>query len=133
MTFKLGRSIKNYMDRGEIKNKFIFKRDDASVPGTPVYRVPLDTAGEAMKDGSIRINNKIEPGSEKEREVLIHEMKHIVDMKTGKLAYDDDWVKWNGRYYDRKDGMINFDGKWLPEGDRSFPWEIEAYKYNTNK
>ena len=28
-----------------------------------------------------------------------------------------------GETHERKDGMINYNGEWLPEGDGSFPWE----------
>jgi len=131
MGFKLGSQTSSRIRRGELKTKFNFlNKEDASVPGTPVIRVPLDAGGEANNDGSIYINENIEPGSDEEREVLMHEMKHVVDMKIGKLDYGDDWIKWNGRHYERKDGMINFNGEWLPEGDDSFPWERDAYRYN---
>ena len=131
MGFKLGSQTSSRIRRGELKTKFNFlNKEDASVPGTPVIRVPLEAAGEANNDGSIYINKDIEPGSDEEREVLMHEMKHVVDMKIGKLDYGDDWIKWNGRHYERKDGMINFNGEWLEEGDDSFPWERDAYRYN---
>ena len=131
MGFKLGSQTSSRIRRGELKTKFNFlNKEDASVPGTPVVRVPLEAAGEANNDGSIYINKDIEPGSDEEREVLMHEMKHVVDMKIGKLDYGDDWIKWNGRHYERKDGMINFNGEWLEEGDESFPWERDAYRYN---
>ena len=47
----------------------------------------------------------------------------MTDMKIGKLAYNDNYIKWNGEVYERKDGMINYNGEMLPEGDKSFPWE----------
>ena len=28
-----------------------------------------------------------------------------------------------GETYERKNGEIEFEGKWLPEGSREFPWE----------
>ena len=28
-----------------------------------------------------------------------------------------------GEKYERKDGKINFNGEWLPEGSKDFPWE----------
>ena len=46
MGFKLGTESGNYAVSGEIKTKFRFHREsgdpDASVPGTPVIRKPLD-------------------------------------------------------------------------------------------
>jgi hypothetical protein len=53
----------------------------------------------------------------------MHEMKHMVDMKTGKLSYTDDSVTYDGQVYDRLEGMIKYEGKWYPEGDAAFPWE----------
>ena len=32
-------------------------------------------------------------------------------------------VKWNGEIYDRKDGHIFYNDKWLPEGSKDFQWE----------
>ena len=95
-----------------------------------VIRKDLDdgVAGEANDDGSIFVSNKIEEGSKKEKEIVAHEGQHIKDMKSGKLAYNDDSIEWNGKKYERKAGMINYKGKWLHEGDKSFPWEKRAYK-----
>ena len=53
----------------------------------------------------------------------MHEMKHQVDMKTGKLSYTDNSLTWMGESYERKDGFINYQGEWLPEGSKDFPWE----------
>ena len=122
MAFKLGGENRksNY---GTTKNRF--DRDDACVPGVPVIRKKLAKGimGEANMDGSIFISDKVEPGSAEERKILMHEMGHMVDMKTGKLSYTDDSITWMGEDFDREKGMIKFEGKWLPEGDTSFPWE----------
>ena len=122
MAFKLGsENRKNTYGSG--KNRF--SKDDASVPGTPVIRKPLPKGimGEANNDGSIFISDKVIPGSAEERKILMHEMKHMVDMKVGKLAYTDDDITWMGESYERKNGKINYEGKWLPEGDTTFPGE----------
>ena len=50
-------------------------------------------------------------------------MKHLTDMKIGKLKYTDNDITWNGKSYLRKDGMINYNGEWVPEGGKEFPWE----------
>ena len=125
MAFKLGTSRSPLASKGEVKTSLSFKKDSASVPGTPVLRVDLkgDISGEANKDGSIFISNKIEEGSPDERQVLMHEMKHMTAMKLGKLAYDDDHIRWDGESFPRENGKIFFEGKWTPEGDKSFPWE----------
>ena len=122
MTFKLGSESRKF--NGE-PNKNRFNKDDASVPGTPILRKDLGKgiSAEANIDGSIYISNKIEPGSAKERQILMHEMRHLVDMKIGKLAYTDDDITWMGEKYERKNGKINYNGKWVKEGSKEFPWE----------
>ena len=128
MGFKLGKERSNYAINGEVTKKLRFGKErgsDASVPGVPVIRKKLDKGimGEANNDGTIFISDKVIPGSNNEKHVLAHEMVHLTDMKIGKLAYNDDYVKWNGKMYERKNGMINYEGQMLPEGDKSFPWE----------
>jgi len=136
MGFKLGKERGLQVDNGEIKNKMSFNKDDVSIPGVPVIRKNLGKGimGEANMDGSIYLSNNIEPGSKEEREVLIHEMRHVTDMKIGKLKYEDDYIKYNGETYQRKDingeDMINYDGKWIQAGSTEFPWELEANNGN---
>ena len=122
MTFKLG-SENRKMDYDTAKNRF--NKDDASIPGTPVIRKKLDGSvkAEANIDGSIFLDKSVTPGSEEERAILMHEMGHLVDMKVGKLSYDDNSITWMGEKYDRKDGKINFNGEWRQEGDHTLPWE----------
>jgi len=136
MGFKLGRERGIQVDNGEIKNKMRFNKDDISIPGVPVIRKDLGEGimGEANMDGSIYLSNNIEPGSKEEREVVMHEMRHATDMKIGKLKYEDDYIKYNGETYQRKDingeDMINYDGKWIQAGSTEFPWELEANNGN---
>jgi hypothetical protein len=138
--FKLGTERGNYAVSGEIRTKMRFHQEaggDASVPGTPVIRVPLEEGvlGEANMDGSIYISDMIEPDSFEERQVINHEMRHATDMKIGKLEYGDDYIKWNSETFPRetRDGkdMIQIDGKWKETGDGGFPWENEANNGNT--
>ena len=138
MGFKLGRERGNYAVGGEIKTKMRFGKqagDDGSVPGTPVIRVPLEEGvmGEANMDGTIYVNNNIMPGSEEDKQVINHEMRHVTDMRIGKLEYGDDYVKYNGETFERQtiDGrdMILFEGEWKEAGEHGkngFPWENEA-------
>ena len=139
MGFKLGTGKGNYASGGIIKNKLRFGQEaggDASVPGTPVIRKPLAEGilGEANMDGSIYISDKIVPGSEEERQVINHEMRHSTDMRTGKLAYSDDSVTYNGQVYPRKTingkDMIIVDGVAKEAGSEGFPWEKEANNGN---
>ena len=141
MGFKLGAGRGNYAVRGEIKTKMRFGQEaggDASVPGVPVVRKPLDEGilGEANMDGSIYISDKIIPGSEEERQVVNHEMRHATDMKLGKLAYTDNSVTYNGQVYPRQTingkDMIIVDGVAKEAGSEGFPWEKEANNGNEN-
>tara|TARA_R110001592_G_scaffold323283_3_gene602428 strand:- start:369 stop:779 length:411 start_codon:yes stop_codon:yes gene_type:complete len=134
MGFKLGTERGNYAVGGEIKTKMRFNQEaggDASVPGNPVIRKDLEPGimGEANMDGSIYISDKIQPGSKEETQVLLHEMRHATDMKTGKLAYSDDSIKYNGITYPREiingKDMIKVDGEWTEAGG-DFPWERDA-------
>ena len=140
MGFKLGKNRGNYAVNGVIKTKLRFGQkagdSDISVPGTPIIRKDLEEGimGEANMDGSIYISDKIIPGSNEEKQVINHEMRHSTDMKTGKLAYGDDFVKYNGNIYPRVtiDGkdMIIVDGVAKEAGDHGFPWEDDANNGN---
>ena len=125
MAFKLGRKSGPLMDKGQLKSRLSYKQEDASVPGTPVLRKKLGGGilGESNNDGSIFIHEKVKPGSEQEKHVLMHEMVHMTDMKVGKLAYDDNYIKWNGVEYPRAKGKILYNNEWVPEGSKDFPWE----------
>jgi len=131
MAFKLGRARQPVADGGVVNKKLSFKSDDASIPGTPVIRKKLEEGilGEANMDGSIFISNTIQPGSQEEEQVLLHEMRHATDMKLGRLAYNDDSVYYDGVTYPRETingkDMIKIDGKWKEAGD-DFPWEKTA-------
>ena len=50
-------------------------------------------------------------------------MVHIADMKTGRLDYGDDYIRYEGVTYPRKDGHILYEGMWHEEGSKKFPWE----------
>ena len=139
--FKLGTNKGLEATNGQIKTKIRFGRKqrgdaDISVPGTPVIRMPLEKGvmGEANMDGSIYISDKIEPGSAQERHTVSHEMRHATDMKIGKLAYGDDYIKYNGETFPRETikgkDMILVEGKWKEAGDTGFPWEDDANNGN---
>ena len=139
MGFKLGKNRGFEATAGEIKTKMRFGKqvgEKGSVPGTPVIRKNLEEGFmvEANMYGSIFISNDIEPGSEVERQVINHEMRHATDMRIGKLAYGDNFVKWNGNTYPRMDingkDMIIIDGVAKEAGDGNFPWEKEANNGN---
>ena len=114
MAFKLGSE----------KRKFRTPQD------TPIYTKKLGKGilGEANNDGSIYVDESLKPGSKKYNEVIKHEKQHIDDMESGKLAYGNDYVRYNGKTYPRKSGKIKYDGKWKVEGHKDFPWEKRANK-----
>ena len=121
---------------GVIKTKLRFGQEagdaDISIPGTPVIRKPLAEGilGEANMDGSIYVNETINPNSEEYKQVVNHEMRHSTDMKIGKLAYTDNDVTYNGEVFPRMDvngvDSILVDGKWKEAGSHDFPWENDA-------
>tara|TARA_R110000744_G_scaffold33233_3_gene77584 strand:- start:383 stop:7828 length:7446 start_codon:yes stop_codon:yes gene_type:complete len=105
-----------------------FKKPEFEKPEfekTAFKRLENGVAGKANNDGTIEIDPNLSP-VEREK-TIAHEEKHMKDMESGKLAYDDDYVTWNGKKYERKDGNIIYKGKALIEGDPSLPWEKVAY------
>ena len=136
MGFKLGKGTTPIASGGKLSKKMRFGKEagdaDVSVPGTPVIRKPLEPGvlGEANMDGSIYISDQIPPGSFIEREVINHEMRHATDMRTGKLEYGDNYIKYNGETYERKTingkDMLYVNGQWKEAGDEGFPWEVDA-------
>ena len=133
MGFKLGTERGNHAVSGEIRTKFRFHKEsgdpDLSVPGTPVIRKRLQPGilGEANMDGSIYVNELLDPNSFEYRQVVNHEMRHATDMKLGKLAYDDDSITYNGEVFPRETingkDMIKVDGKWKEAG----VFNVEAF------
>ena len=121
MPFKLKYKNQAFPFKGE-GHDFVHK-------GYKVMRKDLDDGilGEANNDDTIYIDKSIPAGSAKEKEVVNHEMVHQEDMKKGDFAYTDNDVTWKGKKYARKDGKIKYKGKWLEEGDHSFPWESKAH------
>ena len=116
--------LPNQKLKSKARGRFSHAREEAC-PGTPLYRKNLGGGiqAEANKDGTIFIDKSIEPGSSEERRIIAHEMKHLTEMKLGKLDYDDNHIKWNGRTYPRKEGKILYNGEWVEEGSKDFPWE----------
>ena len=117
MTFKLEKSI--LKGTGAHKDMvFQMKRKD----------LESGIAGEANNNGTIFVNKNIPKGSSLEAEVVAHEGDHMARMEKGELDYSDDNVTWRGKKYKRKDGKIKYQGKWIEEGWKDFPWEKLAYK-----
>tara|TARA_R100000995_G_scaffold10860_2_gene4481 strand:- start:2408 stop:2773 length:366 start_codon:yes stop_codon:yes gene_type:complete len=116
--------LPNQKHRKVTKGRFFNVKEEAA-PGTPLFRKKLgqNIQGEANDDGSIFLDVSVEKGSREEEEILTHEMKHLTDMKIGKLKYTDNDITWDGKKYERAQGHILYNGEWLPEGSKDFPWE----------
>ena len=97
---------------------------------TKIVRKDLDPGilGEANMDGSIYIDKDVPKGSALEKRVIRHEGVHAKEMKQGKIAYGDDYVRDGNKTYHRKDGKIKYNRKWHEEGSNVFPWEKRAKK-----
>ena len=106
-----------------------FKEESSKQEFTVIKkRLGEGIAGEANNDGTIFVDKNIPNGSIQEKEVIAHEGQHMKDMKEGILDYEDNSIEWMGKKYERKDGMIKYNGAWLEEGYKDFPWEKRAYK-----
>ena len=114
MTFKLGNEKRQYRNSKD----------------TPIIKKNLEKGvmAEANMDGSIFVDHKVDLNSKEGKKTVAHEMQHIKDMKSGKAAYTDDYVRWNKTTHPRKDGKIQYKGKWYQEGDNALPWEKKAVK-----
>tara|TARA_R110001592_G_scaffold189907_1_gene435516 strand:- start:644 stop:967 length:324 start_codon:yes stop_codon:yes gene_type:complete len=91
---------------------------------TPIYSVDMEDGvlGKANKNGSIIVGKNL---SQLEQEdVIRHEKVHLDQMKRGDLDYDNDNVYWKGKKIPRST---------MDEGNKSLPWEKEAYKANRLK
>jgi hypothetical protein len=124
MAFKLNRykPLPGIATNGKLNKKLNIKRKN----------LEDGTLGEAKMDGSIEVDKSVPQGSKLEKKVVAHEAVHAKEIKSGRIAYGDDWVRSDGKTYPRKDGKIKYNGKWKPEGDSSFPWEKRAKKAENN-
>ncbi len=120
MAFKLGnKPLPGIARGGDINKKHGFKVERAKL-GDGIL-------GEAHP-GRVVVDESVKQGSAEEKKVISHEGQHVKDMDSGKAAFGDDWVRWEGKTYARKDGKVKYNGKWKDEGDHSFPWEKSAMK-----
>lgn len=101
------------------------RKGKGSFYSVPTKRLERGEAGKAHRDGTIELAPDLSP-IEREK-TIVHEQQHIKDMNAGRLDYDDNYLYWNGKKYERKNGKIKYNGKWLIEGHKSLPWEKKAY------
>ena len=96
--------------------------------GNPLNKKePLENGvlGKAHKDGTIQVKKGL--SAAKRKEVITHEKRHLADMKSGRLNYDNANVYWDGKAYPRLQGKkIMYNGVAYSEGDTKLPWEKRA-------
>jgi hypothetical protein len=117
-------------------------RDLRTPQNTTLFRKKMDdgSLAQANMDGSMDIDPSIDLNSELGRRIIKHEQAHLDQIESGRAAYGDNWVMWEGNIYIRKEenGIPVIDGpngRW-PEGDPHHPWEAEAIaaeKINTKE
>ncbi len=109
------------------------KMGKLSLDNTPIYQIDEEDGvmGRANKNGSITLNKNLSPLEQED--VIRHEDIHLQQMglkkdESGKyrndLDYDDKFVYWKGKKYPRSK---------MEEGNKSLPWEKEAYRANKLK
>ena len=121
MAFKLGKykPLPGIASGGKLKKSLKFKIQHKELgPGVMGEDYP----------NKVVIDKDIKPGTKQYGKVLRHEAQHVKDMQSGRAAFGDDWVRWEGKTFARKDGKIKYNGTWKEEGDKSFPWEKSAQK-----
>ena len=103
---------------------FKMKMGKLSMDNTPIYQIDEEEGvmGRANKNGSITLNKNLSPLEQKD--VIKHEKVHLDQMERGDLDYDDKYVYWKGKRMPRSK---------MEEGNKSLPWEKEAYKANKLK
>jgi hypothetical protein len=107
--------------------KVVKKREKEEKKKTPIKALEAGVLGEANRDGSIVVAKGL--SKEKRKEVIRHEKVHQKEISSGKLDYDDKFVYYGKKKYERKNGSIMHNGKEKIEGDHSLPWEKVAHKH----
>tara|TARA_R110002020_G_scaffold19629_1_gene67592 strand:+ start:1665 stop:2120 length:456 start_codon:yes stop_codon:yes gene_type:complete len=90
-----------------------------------------DALAEANMDGSISVDPSLDLSSAFGKKTIKHEKEHLKQIDSGRAAYDDNWVMWEGKLYIRQNGMIDGPNGKFPEGDNNHPWEQEAVDAET--
>ena len=112
---------------GKIAKKREKEKEKEKKKKSPIKVLQHGVLGRANRDGSIEVAAGLSPA--KKKEVIAHEKRHQQEMKSGKLDYDDSFVYYGKKKFERKNGQIAHNGKWKPEGDHSLPWEKFAHNY----
>ena len=124
---------KSFQDLEKSISKVVKKREKEEAKEakedkkTPIKALEAGVLGEANRDGSIIVAKGL--SKEKRKEVIRHEKIHQKEIKSGKLDYDDNFVYYGKKKYERSNGKIMHNGKAKIEGDHSLPWEKVAHKH----
>jgi len=116
MGFKLGSENRDYKNSDNTS----INRKDAG----------YGALAQANMDGSMDIDPSVDLNSPLGRRVVKHEQCHLDQIESGRAAYGDNWVMWEGKVYVRKEEngipvIEGPNGRW-PEGHPNHPWEAEA-------
>lgn len=129
MGFKLGSEKRRMVPTFDKKSK---GKRVGDYKGSPILSQNMEegTLAEANMDGTISVDPSINLNSKKGKRLLKHEKQHIDDIDSGRAAYNDNVVMWEGKMYLRRDigGEKVIDGpngRW-PEGHPKHPWEQSA-------
>jgi len=105
--------------------------DKGTKKKSPVKVLQDGVLGRANNDGTIEVAPGLSP--KKRKEVIAHEKRHQQEIKSGKLNYDDNFVYYGKKKFERKNGQIAHGGKWKQEGDHSLPWEKFAHNHKSKQ
>ena len=138
MGFKLGREKREIKSSKNVR-KFKEGRSVGNFEGAPILMQSQEhgTLAEANMDGTISVDPKVNLNSAFGKRLLKHEKQHIDDIESGRAAYNDDVVMWEGKMYLRRElnGEKVIDGpngRW-PEGHPNHPWEQSAIQAEKRK
>ncbi len=87
---------------------------------------------EATSKNKILVSNKVPKDSDLYKRAVAHETHHAKEMRDGRIAYGDDWVRDGDQVFPRKNGNIKQNGAWKMEGSDKLPWERRAIKAEKN-
>ena len=134
MAFKLGDAERydGSFNARKPDDKLNFKGKMVNMGDVNVTPLADGTLAEANMDGSISVDPSLDLNSAFGKRTIKHEKEHLKQIDSGRAAYDDNWVMWEGKLYIRQNGVIDGPNGKFPEGHPNHPWEQEAIKAEKN-
>ena len=83
---------------------------------------------EAVSESKIVVSKDVPKNSDLYKRAVIHEMHHSKEMRDGRIAYSDDFVRDGDQMFPRQNGKIKQGSAWNMEGSSAFPWERRAIR-----